>query len=56
MLDWDTLVEAHDAEQQLVVWTAPPGSPTHEALRFLASWAAGREEEQPAAIRSGSPG
>jgi transcriptional regulator with XRE-family HTH domain len=56
VLDWDTLVEAHDAEQQLVVWTAPPGSPTHEALRFLASWTAGREEDQPAASRSESPG
>lgn len=42
VLDWDTLVEAHDAEQQLVVWTAEPGSPTHEALRILASGAAGR--------------
>ncbi|WP_129661638.1 helix-turn-helix domain-containing protein [Rothia uropygialis] len=46
VLDWDTLVEAHDAEQQLVVWTAPPESPTHEALRFLASWAAGDKTEQ----------
>lgn len=45
VLDWDTLVEAHDAEQQLVVWTAPPESPTYEALRFLASWAAGDEED-----------
>jgi transcriptional regulator with XRE-family HTH domain len=43
VLDWDTLVEAHDADQQLVVWTAAPDSPTHEALRFLASWA-GRQE------------
>lgn len=38
ILDWDTLVEAGDADQQLVVWTAAPDSPTHEALRFLASW------------------
>lgn len=42
-LDWDTLVEAGDAEQQLVVWTAEPGSPTHDALRFLASWASAEE-------------
>lgn len=25
-------------DAQLVVWTAAPGSPTHDALRFLASW------------------
>lgn len=36
VLDWDTLVEAHDSEQQLVVWTAPPHSPTAERLRTLA--------------------
>lgn len=40
VLDWDTLVEAHDAEQSLVVWTAPPQSPSHDGLRLLASWAA----------------
>lgn len=39
VLDWDTLVEAGDADQQLVVWTAAPGSPTRAALRFLAPWA-----------------
>ncbi|WP_019608935.1 helix-turn-helix domain-containing protein [Nocardiopsis sp. CNS-639] len=43
VLDWDTLVEAHDSEQQLVIWTAPPGSPTHEALRILSSWAQNTE-------------
>lgn len=46
VLDWDTLVEAHDAEQQLVIWTAPADSPTHDALRFLASWAAGNTVEK----------
>jgi transcriptional regulator with XRE-family HTH domain len=34
-LDWDTLVKADDAEQQLVVWTAAEGSPTHQALQRL---------------------
>lgn len=48
VLDWDTLVEAHDADQQLVVWTAPPESPTHEALRFLASWAPKDDEKRAA--------
>ncbi|MFF2775983.1 helix-turn-helix domain-containing protein [Streptomyces sp. NPDC058052] len=37
-LDWDTLVPTVDADQQLVVWTAEPGSPSHDALRILASW------------------
>lgn len=40
VLDWDTLVEADDADQSLVVWTAEPGTPTHERLRLLASWTA----------------
>ena len=42
VLDWDTLSEADDADQQLVVWTAEPGSPTHEALRLLATGMADR--------------
>jgi transcriptional regulator with XRE-family HTH domain len=37
ILDWDTLIEASDAEQQLVIWTAPPDSPTRDALCLLAS-------------------
>lgn len=39
VLDWDTFAEADDVDQQLIVWTAAPDSPTHDALRFLASWA-----------------
>ncbi|MER8029857.1 helix-turn-helix domain-containing protein [Streptomyces bauhiniae] len=39
-LDWETLVCATDPDQQLVVWTAEPGSVGHDALTFLASWAA----------------
>ncbi|QKW08233.1 helix-turn-helix domain-containing protein [Streptomyces sp. NA04227] len=38
-LDWDTLAAAGDSDQQLVVWSAEPGSPSHDALRILASWA-----------------
>ncbi|MFE4454221.1 helix-turn-helix domain-containing protein [Streptomyces sp. NPDC056796] len=41
-LDWDTLTASTDPDQQLVVWTAEAGSPTHDGLRVLASWAAGR--------------
>jgi transcriptional regulator with XRE-family HTH domain len=43
VLDWDTLTATTDLEQQLVIWTAAPDTSTHEALRFLASWAAGTE-------------
>lgn len=38
-LDWDVL--SHTADQQLLVMTAEPGTPSHDALRLLASWAAG---------------
>jgi hypothetical protein len=40
VLDWDTLTANTDPDQNLTVWTALPGSPTHERLRVLASWAA----------------
>ncbi|KOT95009.1 XRE family transcriptional regulator [Streptomyces sp. NRRL F-5755] len=39
-LDWDTLTASTDPDQQLVIWTAEAGSPSHDALRVLASWAA----------------
>ncbi|MEV0262412.1 helix-turn-helix transcriptional regulator [Streptomyces sp. NPDC050617] len=50
-LDWDTLASTTDADQQLVVWTAEPGSPSHDALRALASWA-----DAPTAQPRRSPG
>ncbi|MFD8916057.1 helix-turn-helix domain-containing protein [Streptomyces sp. NPDC059575] len=40
-LDWDALACAADPDQQLVVWTAEPGTPSHDGLRFLSSWASG---------------
>ena len=40
VLDWDTLTANTDPDQHLTVWTAAPGSPTHDRLRILASWAA----------------
>ncbi|MFF7167049.1 helix-turn-helix domain-containing protein [Streptomyces sp. NPDC008086] len=40
VLDWDTYTASMDPDQHLTVWTAAPGSPTHERLRLLASWAA----------------
>ncbi|MFF3562477.1 helix-turn-helix domain-containing protein [Streptomyces sp. NPDC002574] len=42
VLDRDTLTAGTDPEQQLVIWTAEAGSPTHDRLRILASWAADR--------------
>lgn len=30
-------------DQQFIVWTAEPGTPTHDCLRLLASWAAGTQ-------------
>lgn len=41
-LDWDTLTASTDPDQQLVIWTAEVGTPTHDGLRNLASWAADR--------------
>lgn len=41
-LDWDTLSASTDPDQQLVVWTTEVGSPSHDGLRILASWAAGQ--------------
>ncbi|MEU1509942.1 hypothetical protein [Kitasatospora sp. NPDC005748] len=38
-LDGDTLASTADTDRQLVVWSAEPGSPSHHALRILASWA-----------------
>ncbi|MEU6511231.1 helix-turn-helix transcriptional regulator [Streptomyces sp. NPDC046942] len=40
VLDWDTLTASTDPDQKLVVWTAESGSPAHDGLRILASWAA----------------
>ena len=39
-LGWDSFSCAPDSEQQLIVWTAEPDTPSHQALRFLAAWAA----------------
>jgi hypothetical protein len=36
-LDWGTFTCAADPDQQLIVWTAEPGSPTREALWTLAA-------------------
>ncbi|WP_326660091.1 helix-turn-helix transcriptional regulator [Streptomyces canus] len=39
-LDWDGLTSTADPAQQLVIMTPEPGTPSHDGLRFLASWTA----------------
>ena len=39
-LDCDTLTASTDPDQYMTVWTAAPGSPAHDQLRILSSWAA----------------
>ena len=38
ILTWNTLACALDPEQHIIVWTAEPGTPSHDGLRLLASW------------------
>jgi transcriptional regulator with XRE-family HTH domain len=40
-LDWQALTVAADPDLTMIVFTAPPGSPTADSLRMLASWSAG---------------
>jgi hypothetical protein len=47
VLDWDTLTCSTDPDQQLVIWSAEPGTPSYEGLRFLSSWAT--SDRRPAA-------
>jgi hypothetical protein len=42
VLDWDTLVCGGDPDQELVVWTAEPGTPSYDGLSALASRVPGR--------------
>ncbi|WP_083896432.1 helix-turn-helix domain-containing protein [Nocardia jiangxiensis] len=39
-LDWDTFRYTGDPDQQLVLWSARPGTTSHEKLRILTSWSA----------------
>ncbi|MER0241212.1 helix-turn-helix transcriptional regulator [Streptomyces sp. HSW2009] len=54
-LDWDTLAPTTDTDQQLVIWTAERGTPSHDALRILASWAK-QGTTAPAAPANGETG
>ncbi|MFE1922356.1 helix-turn-helix domain-containing protein [Streptomyces asoensis] len=42
-LDWNTLTCGTDPDQHIIVWNAAPGTPSHDGLRLLASWAADRK-------------
>ncbi|MFJ3660256.1 helix-turn-helix domain-containing protein [Streptomyces sp. NPDC090119] len=53
-LDWDALACVGDPDQQLVVWTAEPGTPSHDGLRILSSWAADTHHDTPQGRRGGS--
>jgi hypothetical protein len=37
VLDWEILASALDPDLQIVLWTAAPGSETHDRLRQLAA-------------------
>ncbi|MET7729185.1 helix-turn-helix domain-containing protein [Streptomyces mirabilis] len=39
-VDWDSFQWSGDPDQHLTMWSAEPGSPTHEKLHILASWIA----------------
>jgi hypothetical protein len=39
-LDWDAFAYTGDPDQQLVLWSAEPGSSSHDKLRILSSWTA----------------
>jgi hypothetical protein len=41
-LDWDALTSDAEPDQQVIIYTAEPGSPSEQALRNLAVWAAER--------------
>lgn len=56
VLEWDTLTAGTDPDQQLIIWTATPDTPTEEGLRFLASWAAGAGRPDGAPWADGAPG
>ncbi|MFG3017894.1 helix-turn-helix domain-containing protein [Streptomyces sp. NPDC048254] len=47
-LEWDTLTCSTDPDQQLVIWTAEPGTSSYDGLRFLSSWASTPQPQQTA--------
>lgn len=46
-LEWNAVTWAADPDLQIIVWTAQPGTPSHDGLRLLASWAADPAHSSP---------
>jgi hypothetical protein len=44
-LDWNAVTWAANPYLQIIVWTCESGTPSHDALRMLASWAADPAQE-----------
>ncbi|WP_326686923.1 MULTISPECIES: helix-turn-helix domain-containing protein [unclassified Streptomyces] len=57
-LEWSTLTDAADPDQQLIALTAAPGTSSHDGLRLLASWtaAAPRVSPHPVSGSADTPG
>jgi hypothetical protein len=51
ILDYDAPEIPADPGQTIVAYTAEPGSPSHQALNLLASWAAARDPAPPVTAR-----
>ncbi|MGW2458110.1 helix-turn-helix domain-containing protein [Streptomyces sp. NPDC001761] len=51
-LDCDTWASPDDSGQRLMVLTAEPGSPSHDALRILTSWTTAHADPGPAPHRT----
>lgn len=54
-LDWQVLQVLSSTDQMLVTYTAPVGSPSHQALRILNSWTADAAHEVRAPMNPGLP-
>jgi transcriptional regulator with XRE-family HTH domain len=54
-LDWDVLELPGDPGQRMVTYSAEPGSPTHQALQLLASWASTPGDRVPDEQYRGTP-
>jgi hypothetical protein len=52
-LDFETLTLPDDSDQSLRIYSTKPGSPSHDALRLLSSWA--HSESNVGILPSASP-
>ena len=51
-LDWNAMTWEADPQLQIIVWSAEPGSPTHDNLLLLAAWASPESHASPASQAS----